>query len=433
MIRSGELPDIVGGTNLRSLFNQFGPQGAFLPLDDLIRDHAPNLRRFLDERPEMRKTITAYDGKLYYVPFFPDGKLATAYFIRQDWLDRLGLKTPQTVDEFYSVLQAFKTGDPNRNGLNDEVPFFAADLCALLRLLPLWDARSSGSHNGLDFYISGNRIAHGLAEPSYRIAARNLAQWYREGLINDRFYMNGGPERDFLLRNDLGGATNDWFAPTSTYNDFLPAKIPGFRFVPMLPPASASGARKEEGRRAPVENHGWAISYRNRNAIETIRYFDFWFSPEGRRLQNFGLEGIHYDMIGDRPVFRAEVLRSETPVVAQLRAQGALMPRGTHEDYAYEAQWTNQIAREGIRQYENGDYEFDYYLPAALNEAEQSVVDLYWPRIRTLMHQKAISWVTGQSDVDMEWEAYLRELEQLGLAEVLEALNTAHWRELNRR
>ena len=119
--------------------------------------------------------------------------------------------------------------------------------------------------------------------------------------------------------------------------------------------------------------------------------------------------------------------------MAQLRAQGALMPRGTHEDYAYEAQWTNQIAREGIRQYENGDYEFDYYLPAALNEAEQSVVDLYWPRIRTLMHQKAISWVTGQSDVDMEWEAYLRELELLGLAEVLEALNTAHWRELNRR
>ena len=136
---------------------------------------------------------------------------------------------------------------------------------------------------------------------------------------------------------------------------------------------------------------------------------------------------------GDQPVFRPEILNSEIPVVEQLRAQGALMPRGTHEDYSYEAQWTNEIARDGIQQYLSGDYEFDCYLPAALNEAEQRVFDLYWPTIQAHMRQKAISWITGQTDVDAEWDAYLQELRQLGLPEVLEALNTAHWRELYRR
>ena len=36
VVRSGKLPDIIGGAELRPLFNLFGPQGAFVPLDTLI-------------------------------------------------------------------------------------------------------------------------------------------------------------------------------------------------------------------------------------------------------------------------------------------------------------------------------------------------------------------------------------------------------------
>lgn len=430
LIRSGKLPDIVGGSSLRDLFNLFGPQGAFLPLDDLIEDHAPHLRHFLDERPEMEKAIAAYDGHIYYIPYFPDGKYSTAYFIRQDWLDRLGLKMPQTVEEYHSVLKAFRTDDPNGNGLADEVPFYAPNLEGLLRLAPMWDARSSGSVQEFDFYVKGNRVVHGIAEPEYRTAMRALAQWYREGLINPNLHIPGGGGRDHFLRGNLSGATHDWFASTSLYNNFLPEEIPGFKLVPMLPPASASGQRKEEGRRPAIDGHGWAISYLNEHPVETIRYFDFWFSPEGRRLQNFGVEGVHYDLIDGRPVFRPEVLNSEVPVNRQLWAQGAQLPRGSHQDYAYEIQWTNEIAREGIRLYDSGDHLLDYYFRSALNEREQGVFDLYWPDLQTYMRDRAVAWITGEADVDAEWNAHLARLRELGLNEVTGVLNTARWRDL---
>ena len=39
-----------------------------------------------------------------------------------DWLEKLGLEEPQTTEELYEVLKAFKTQDPNGNGKANEIP-----------------------------------------------------------------------------------------------------------------------------------------------------------------------------------------------------------------------------------------------------------------------------------------------------------------------
>jgi len=61
-----------------------GPEGAFLPLNDLIDEHAPNLKAFFDEKPHIRSALTAADGNMYYIPYLPDGKYGRAYWIRTD-------------------------------------------------------------------------------------------------------------------------------------------------------------------------------------------------------------------------------------------------------------------------------------------------------------------------------------------------------------
>ena len=113
-------------------------------MNDLIEEHAPNLKKFFDEKPHIKSAISAADGNMYYIPYLPDGKYGRAYFIRYDWLDALELDVPETVDEFEAVLRAFKTQDPNGNGEADEVPYFARQWPELIRLVTLWDGRSSG-------------------------------------------------------------------------------------------------------------------------------------------------------------------------------------------------------------------------------------------------------------------------------------------------
>ena len=169
LLAQGDLPDIVGGNLIQQPVNQYGPEGAFLPLNDLVKEHAPHIQAFWDAHPELLEAISSYDGNYYYIPYLPDGEFGRAWYIRQDWLDKLGLEQPQNVDEYYEVLKAFREQDPNGNGLKDEIPYFARQWEEVLRLLNLWDARSSGSDTYHDFYVNDEgKVVHPYAQDAYR-------------------------------------------------------------------------------------------------------------------------------------------------------------------------------------------------------------------------------------------------------------------------
>ena len=96
----------------------------FIALNDLIDQYCPNLKAEMAKRPGAEERITAPDGNIYSLPFL--GRSGNGWinsFINQPWLDKLGLEMPTTLDEFYEVLKAFKTQDPNGNGIADEIPY----------------------------------------------------------------------------------------------------------------------------------------------------------------------------------------------------------------------------------------------------------------------------------------------------------------------
>ena len=168
LLATGKLPDIIGSARIKESVDQYGPQGAFLPLNELIEEHAPHIKAFFDENPDLMKAASSSDGNLYYIPYLPDGKYGRAYWMRRDWLDAVGMDVPSDVDELYEVLTAFRNQDPNGNGLKDEVPFFARQWPEVLRLVTFWDGRSSGSDTYHDFHVDNGRITHGYAGEGYR-------------------------------------------------------------------------------------------------------------------------------------------------------------------------------------------------------------------------------------------------------------------------
>lgn len=429
LLASGDLPDIVGAQNFKQQVNEFGPQGAFVPLNDLVDEHAPNIKAFFDARPELQASISAYDGNYYYIPYLPDGKYGRAYFVRQDWLDKLGLEQPDNVDELYDVLVAFRDQDPNGNGEKDEIPFFVRDWEEMIRLVTLWDGRSSGSDTPHDFLVADGAVVHPYTLEGYRDGLANVAKWYAEGLIDPEAFTRGTSAREYLLSENLGGMTHDWFASTSGYNAALADKIEGFSFVPFLPPESVSGKRVEEHRRIPIKPDGWAISTANEHPVETIRYFDFWFTEEGRLLSNFGVEGETWNMVDGEPVFKPEVLNSDRPVNSQLWEVGAQIKKGYWQDYRYEWQWTAEAAREGIELYDTQDLLLDQFLGVAFNKDEQAVYDRYWPSIQQYMLERQQAWVLGTGDIKADWTDYVETLNKMGYDQVIEVMNEAYSRQ----
>ena len=54
LLASGSMPDIVGTSRIKDVVNQYGPQGAFMPLNDLIDEHAPHLKAFFEKNPNIK-------------------------------------------------------------------------------------------------------------------------------------------------------------------------------------------------------------------------------------------------------------------------------------------------------------------------------------------------------------------------------------------
>lgn len=111
---SGDKLDIILFRNLTEMFS-YAKQGALMPLDQLLEDYAPNTMGYVPEKlwPYMQA-----DGVTYAIPTERIPQKNNLY-IRQDWLDKLNLPVPQTLEELRDVMKAFVEQDPDGNGIND--------------------------------------------------------------------------------------------------------------------------------------------------------------------------------------------------------------------------------------------------------------------------------------------------------------------------
>ncbi len=128
MISSNDLPDIfMDGLNM-NIINNYKDQGVFQPLTQYINaETMPNLYKVLTENPEYYAAMYAPDNEIWGFPRIEEmyGLVCNQGIlsINQDWLNKLGLEMPKTIDEFEAALIAFRDNDCNGNGdATDEIP-----------------------------------------------------------------------------------------------------------------------------------------------------------------------------------------------------------------------------------------------------------------------------------------------------------------------
>ncbi|MBR0466284.1 MAG: extracellular solute-binding protein [Clostridia bacterium] len=141
MIAAGEeLPDILWGVDFgKEVYTEYGDDGYFLDLKEYFDDKKGASKVFWDrfaELPEedqdraMRNMVNPDSGAMYALPTLQYSEIDVMdymMFINQDWLNKLGLSMPNSLEELYNVLVAFRDRDPNGNGRKDEIPFIGCN------------------------------------------------------------------------------------------------------------------------------------------------------------------------------------------------------------------------------------------------------------------------------------------------------------------
>lgn len=127
-----ELPDVILGFNLSHyVVNQYGEDEFFIDLTDYIEAYGTNYKEQLKQLDkETQEYITVKgknttNGATYAMPLVTCeavDQLQSMMYINQNWLTKLNLEVPTTPEQLRTVLEAFKTKDPNGNGVADEIP-----------------------------------------------------------------------------------------------------------------------------------------------------------------------------------------------------------------------------------------------------------------------------------------------------------------------
>jgi len=110
---SDKVPELMVIQNKDSSTVSNVKKGAFWKLDSYLKDY-PNLAKY-DEQIRLN---ASFNGDTYGV-YRKRDVIRSNVAIRKDWLDKLGLKVPTTLEEFNNVLEKFANNDPDGNGAND--------------------------------------------------------------------------------------------------------------------------------------------------------------------------------------------------------------------------------------------------------------------------------------------------------------------------
>lgn len=301
LFASDDLPDAFFGPYLMSTSDivRYGTDGQIVPLEEMINEKlTPNIVELFEKRPEYKAYVTAPDGHIYSIPMISEtveNTIPDAMFINQKWLDKLGLKMPTTTDEFYEVLKAFKTGDPNGNGSADEIPFSVMNMKNAIQG-PLSMAAAFGKSwpngNANFFRVENGKITFAPTLEENRDFLSYMNKLYKEGLIDQEIFTHDASVYTAKLNSNPSsvGAFIMWNAsalPPETRNDYV--IVP-----PLKGPGGETGWNRQEPNNAP---HGFSITKENKHPEFTMKWFDEIYETDTSLEATFGPFGINLEKV----------------------------------------------------------------------------------------------------------------------------------------
>jgi putative aldouronate transport system substrate-binding protein len=351
----------------------------------------------------------------------PDRRVMSfdGFQLRRDWLTRLRLKVPTTIDEWELTLARFRDDDPNGNLDADELPFGAAGVEGLEDFAAAWGVRRG-------FYpdpISG-RMTYGPLEPAYREFLATMARWYAAGLIDPEFAAVDSTSLDRKVTDDVVGS---YFGAVSRHMGRYLGLMRGnssFDLVGAPWPVGPArvGYATNDALVRVVHNDGAAVAADSPRKLEAVRLLDYGYSDEGRDLLNWGIEGVSYVQQGGKRRMTGLIAANPQGLPPDLAvAQYAFPHLGCPTVSSYEARVFTNLAfpqqREASERWAQGDLSLllPNLAPTAGDGARMATI---MNDVEPLERDMFVRIVMGIGSLD-DYEVFLESLGEMGIGEAV--------------
>ena len=454
------MPDIFLRTGwTKSELNLYGQQGLILPLNEYLKT-APNWNRMNEISPMREGDLIMADGNIY--SFGSEGECfhclcQNRMWIYKPWVDELNDgKMPETLDELYEYLVKVKESDPNGNGVADEIPLsgflggWASDptVWIINSFLQCNNPLSNTNPTvGAGMVIDDGKIKFQFIDDQYKEAMKFLNKLYAEGLLDSQVFTQDETQFKAQIDNEehlVALHPGGMMQCDTTGLGVGPGEYQNW--VALEPVEGPNGVRlAAKGLTTYYGGCLGVISKNCKNPEIAVALFDWLLNDEPTWVQAFGPKGITWDFVDGGPSLGGDnnATWKTTPVPADEIDWAGLGYDKTYNDE--NINWpsdaficNNSSAMRAAQLVEHPEYEleailqdaaerYDQYSPANESlvpdipfgdEAAKKIAD-YTLTIGSYVNQATVQFITGDLDIDAEWENFVDRLYKMGLEDYI--------------
>lgn len=429
-LAGGDYPDVFYSARVGSEeLTRYGEQGVFIPLNDLIDQYAPNFKKLMEQYPDIRKGLTMPDGNIYSMPSFYDPDLlsmliGTPLWINEDWLKKLGMKEPETTEEFYEYLKAVKATDLNGNGKHDEIPFGATGITGIIdQLKGAWGLGNRGlGHKLVDVDPDTGKLRFTKTLPAYKELLEFINKLYKEGLLDKEiFTIEGGA----LNAKGQAGLLGSTIVPN-------PETVMGRKdFIGLGALKGPHGDQLYSHVKVPMVHVGaFAMTDKDKYPEATVRWMDHFYGDEGAQFYFMGKEGETFTKKSDGTLEYNKDITANPDGLTQDQALakyftwlGGSYPGLVKEKYfkGSETLPSSMAAADKAKPFAVKEilYNFNY------TPEETEIMSSVGKDIQDYVTEMEAKFVNGSASFT-QWDEYVNTLGKMGMAEYMKVYQAAY-------
>ncbi|PYI57472.1 extracellular solute-binding protein [Paenibacillus flagellatus] len=403
LLGSNEPLDIFAGSMAVHQAN-----GAARPIGDLLDRYGANIRKLWPEQwKQSWDALTTADGRIWAIPTGAP-VAGNGVLVREDWLAKLGLSMPKTIDEYEAVLKAFKDRDPAGSG--QTIPLLT-DLASLHGGFAA-GFMDTGFGNWVD---KDGKVKPPQLHPGYRDFLAKMSDWYKKGYMFKEAFSSNRTRQIELVKQNRVASGIVWNTTITANEHLLRQNVPEAKYAVAAELKGPNGNLTTLG---GVSTGGIMINKNAKNPEAAVKLIDWVHADiENYFTLFFGIEGKHWKY-ADKAKRIIEGLNTDY--------MGDLVPGLT---FAYTVQYEKNDPSFGpqfdfIRNYltdmkrvktsalADVEYKFD---TKALNDKVPTSGD-----IARMIEQETIKFITGARPMG-EYDKFVDELYKAGLDKWIEA------------
>ncbi len=424
-----KLPDILINLSLGEAdLKNFGESGAIIDLRDMIENEGYWVKQMFENAIDsdyLQRSILTGEA-MYYMPYYieqPGNDYSLKAFINKKWLDELGLAMPETTEDFYNVMKAFKERDPNGNGKQDEIGITGSKNGWNETVIPF--LMNSFVYDNMDnrMVVEDGKVYAAFTTEEWREGLRYMKRLTDEGLFDVQSLTQDNSVLKTLAQNPgdniigafVSGSPDALFGVDNE-------RLAEYEAIPPLKgPDGVAYAYKSNG----GSNMGGIITRDCENKLAAFRLLDFMMSEESALRSRYGVPGVDwteaqegdvciFDSIGVEPRIRSILPYNATqnshwyaqnPQFRSYEIANGIVWDGNPLDGEYFkakalSAYIDKEPEERVRKLKLSDIETDEYATLSSD-------------IKSYVTEMTSLFIIGRKDIDKDWDEYITTLNNM--------------------